>query len=429
MDKKTLLIALLAISICSTSILAADITTGLKVDLRNNQTKNASDVIDWGSLQLNYTLTNGATFNSSLEYTYLPTTSSYLRSPSSTIFNIGSGLNRNGTIVIWRYVPADTGTSYDMFTIGAGSSAFYCYEQLASSNNIRCDIQNSSGTGEFYSTNLATPIGTWYMFALTINSAGLTSSYIGNESGQLQTGNTWTPTGGIYANASGFPMLYGGSGATNPLGGGLGCFRLYNITKTTQDLQALIELGHSCDNSTITITSNIASTTGSSKLAEAGNIHTGFMLANQTIQYNNYSGRLDCNGDQSEDCNITQAAYAIFRLAYENMTVSGGWIRAEMSLESVYNTTGLPKACSQSDYASYCFQLGLNYYAYTKGYHVKWQSTYMPNDLANNTNGLCQASGNRTCAPINYANFGKRVENHSRLIGCDTFKYSSTDSV
>lgn len=409
-----------AILSLSFSIAAGDLTTGLQIDVRNNQTSNSTDIRDWSTNQINFSLTNGATYNSTYQYTYQSGNDDYLRSPSTTLIDIGSSADTNGTIIAWYYIPGDVGTNVDLYTLGAGNNSIYCYSQLSSSNAIRCDIKNSTGSDGFESTGLDTPIGQWFMLALTINSAGLTQSYLGNESGTLISGNTWTPTGGKYRNPGSFPILFGSAGTNSPVGGGLGRFTIYNTTKNTVDLNAFLQMGHSGNNETITVVSNLSTTIGTSRLAEAPNIQTGWPLSNQTTQANNYTARVDCNNDGNEDCNVTNANAAIARaLALNLSTDSYGVFRGQMSLESVYPTSATPNGCSQSDFASPCMQRAANKWAYDNGYKIKWGVNFMPPWLANTTNGLCTASGsNRSCAPKSYETFADLVYNHSLLIGC-----------
>ena len=335
----------------------------------------------------------------------------------------------NGTVGLWAFFYNDSNTNLFLLKYGAGTpNMIWQQEWNGTTNRWRYELINSTGSSQFPTSGMTPPIMTPVLLVLTSDGSYNFQPYMCAYGGSAQSGSSTTVPGGRLRSSSQDALIWGSDGST-PLNGELyGVFQT-NFTMSARQVQILCELGPNFAQDVVNITVNYTAASGVVKSTDGSNWHTGFMLSNVTVQWNNFSGRLDCNGDGSEDCSITQAFAAQMRLLAENFTSANGVYRGEFSLESVYNSSGSLRACSQSDYGSPCFQLALNAYAFAQGKKVRWQTTYMPSFLADNTNGYCTTtSSNRTCPPVNYTTWGQFVKNYSEII-CGPFVYPDGSSV
>lgn len=89
------------------------------------------------------------------------------------------------------------------------------------------------------------------------------------------------------------------------------------------------------------------------------------------------------------------------------------YIRGDMSLEdTISETEFVDEKVDEST--------RLISWARNNGLKVLWIASYMPEWLANTTQGWCESSDNSTCPPTNYTAFGNLVVNFLTEIGCDS---------
>ena len=217
----------------------ADLNTGLVLNMPSNASVNSTVLREYAN-NLNFSIVGNATYDSVLQQVNVSASTGYLSAPASSLYNFGTSGMPNWTMAAWFYIPTDDGSNKNLLTPGGGSYNMYCYAQLSSSNEIRCDITNSTFTEQYETTSINTPIGQWFLLVFSGNVTSI-KTYVVNSTGSMTTGNTWTIPGGYLKNVAGSPIYY--TGSTNSItGGALAGFRLYNRSLNSTEVQELGQL-------------------------------------------------------------------------------------------------------------------------------------------------------------------------------------------
>jgi len=393
---------LIGMFILAAGVAHADIsTTQRQVSISMAFAQNSTHARDDGLLSLHCNVLGTGVLNTTTKELTTNGITGYCRLPGHQAFSTANGTaaNNNGAY-IWYVKAVDDGTNDYMLKVGAGTPSSQDYCQWASSNNWRTDTWNGSGTNEFSSSNLACVPGVWQMFAKTINSAGLTRTYTCVENGTLQTGSTFTPTGGTYRTPSTDAVLFGDS--ANSVNGSIGGLRFYNRSVSVTELQSLCEQMKNFDRDNITITVNPALSNGTLNSSIGVNTQPPILASNETI--NPWCPRADTNGDGSEDSCMTSGNISLVKNVTINITGEWGAIRSQLTPNSMRNGSGALAACSNSAYQSICMLASQCKWAYENNLECIITTSGTDTDLQTSL-GLCSVDSDAPASNVyTYAN-------------------------
>lgn len=413
---------LLAALLCAPLALA-DIPTTNLTGRYNFTTITGGNLTDTSgfSPQLNANLMGNATFDSALQQANITGGSGYVR--INTTVPKYSPAARNVTYASWQYFAQDLGTNYYKSKIGAGTPAILDYCQYSSSNNWRLDVWNSSGTNEFYTSNLACPTSTWSLYVTAIHANGTTRTYRCDENGSVQTGNVFTPTGGTYRTPSNDAYLFGGDGGTGGLVGSQAAILIYNRTISATDVQTLCDYGRNTESDKFTATANYNSALGTTTSTAGLNVAT-WEVANYSA-INPYNPRVDCASTGNENCNASQASITTVRQAFENVTSANGNLRTQLSGNDLRDAGGNLKACSQSAFASICMVADTVRYAASVGKRVTITLFETDQDLRATT----YCANDADAPPSNMTTWASRRLEELAYVGCGNYTDASGQSI
>lgn len=340
------------------------------------------------SPQLNASLTN-AVFDSIRQQTNISGSNGHVRINFTTDKYKLNGSNI--TVGIWLYIPNDTGTNFGIYKWGATNPPAYGYCQMATSNNWRIDAKNASGTDFFYTSNLACPVSNWTLYVFTTDTTGLMSTYTCQENSTVNTGNTFTPTGGNW-NVPSTAYLIGGDGGTGGMTGAVGGIIIYNRTMSSSQIQELCNAGKNFNTElTDFVSANFSSSISTISGYRGTNTHPWPLAAGCRVGNTTSAGEIqNCSYDWHRQ-RFLEARLDIARqdLALGDTTTSPG----SNNFTQQYFTT-----FPQSNYASAILANNSSAWLGSQNKIIFWDGDTTPS--WNNNSTFC--TGFKTCPALNY---------------------------